>query len=50
MMIWLDNNRNSVNSINENFSRELLELFTMGEGNYTQQDVMEAAHGLTGYD
>ena len=49
MMIWLDNNTNNVNSINENFSRELLELFTMGEGNYTQQDVIEAARGLTGY-
>ena len=49
MMVWLDNDKNRVNSINENFARELLELFTMGEGNYTQQDVMEAARGLTGY-
>ena len=49
MMIWLDNMENRVGAINENFARELLELFTMGEGNYTQQDVMEAARGLTGY-
>ncbi len=49
MMIWLDNNQNSVGSINENFARELLELFTLGEGNYTQNDVVEAARALTGY-
>jgi len=49
MMVWLDNMENRVGAINENFSRELLELFTMGEGNYTQQDVMEGARGLTGY-
>tara|TARA_B100000029_G_scaffold494174_1_gene557587 strand:- start:8 stop:943 length:936 start_codon:yes stop_codon:yes gene_type:complete len=40
---------NRVGAINENFARELLELFTMGEGNYSQNDVMEAARGLTGY-
>jgi len=49
MMIWLNNEKNKAGSINENFSRELLELFTLGEGNYTQQDVMEGARGLTGY-
>jgi len=49
MMIWLDNNQNSIGSINENFARELLELFTLGEGNYTQTDVVEAARALTGY-
>ena len=49
MMIWLDNMENRVGAINENFARELLELFTMGEGNYTQEDVIEAARGLTGY-
>ena len=49
MMIWLDNNQNSVGSINENFARALLELFTLGEGNYTQNDVEEAARALTGY-
>jgi hypothetical protein len=35
--------------INENFSRELLELFTIGVGNYTQEDVIEAARAYTGY-
>ena len=49
MMVWLDNRENRVGAINENFARELLELFTMGEGQYTQQDVMEAARALTGY-
>ena len=49
MMVWLDNRENRVGAINENFARELLELFTMGEGEYTQQDVMEAARALTGY-
>ena len=49
MMIWLDNNQNIVDNINENFARELLELFTLGEGNYLQEDIVEAARGLTGY-
>ena len=49
MMVWLDNRENRIGAINENFARELLELFTMGEGNYTQEDVMEGARGLTGY-
>ena len=49
MMVWLDNNQNSVGNINENFARELLELFTLGEGNYTQEDITEAARALTGY-
>ncbi len=49
MMVWLNNNENTANSINENFGRELLELFTLGEGNYSQNDVYQAARGLTGY-
>ena len=49
MLMWLNNNENTVNSVNENFGRELLELFTLGEGNYTQNDVYEGARGLTGY-
>ena len=49
MMAWLDNRENRAGAINENFARELLELFTMGEGNYTQQDVIDGARGLTGY-
>jgi uncharacterized protein (DUF1800 family) len=49
MLVWLDNRFNRVNNINENFARELLELFTIGEGNYTQEDIIEAARAYTGY-
>ena len=53
MLIWLDNDQNyfvSENNFtfNENYARELLELFTMGEGQYTQFDIEEAARALTG--
>lgn len=49
MMIWLNTNANTVNHPNENFGRELLELFTIGVDNYTQTDVEEAARAFTGY-
>ncbi len=49
MMIWLNINANTVNHPNENFARELLELFTIGVDNYTQTDVEEAARAFTGY-
>lgn len=49
MLIWLDNNQNVVNEINENFAREVLELFTIGVGNYSQEDIVEAARAYTGY-
>lgn len=50
MLIWLNGDGNTVDSPNENFARELMELFTMGEGSgYTQQDVEEAARACTGY-
>ncbi len=49
MMIWLDTNRSTVSHPNENFSRELMELFTIGVDNYTQSDVEEAARAFTGY-
>ncbi len=50
MLMWLDGRRNTVVEPNENFSRELLELFTMGEGaGYTQQDVAEGARACTGW-
>lgn len=49
MLVWLDGNYNIVGDVNENYSRELLELFTMGVGNYTQNDVREAARAFTGY-
>ncbi|MCA9730283.1 MAG: DUF1800 domain-containing protein, partial [Candidatus Eisenbacteria bacterium] len=49
MLIWLDGQENRRGRINENFGRELLELFTMGIGNYTQEDVREASRALTGW-
>ena len=49
MIIWLDNQDNHKGSINENFGRELLELFTMGVGNYTEQDIKECARAFTGW-
>ena len=49
MIIWLDNQDNHKDAINENFGRELLELFSMGVGNYTEQDVQECARAFTGW-
>jgi uncharacterized protein (DUF1800 family) len=49
MIRYLDLDRSSADAPNENFARELMELFTMGEGNYTEMDVREAARAFTGY-
>ncbi len=49
MIIWLDNQDNHRDAINENFGRELLELFSMGVGNYTEQDIKECARAFTGW-
>src|SRR6185437_12271190 len=49
MLIWLDNNQNRKGSPNENYAREVMELFTVGIGNYTDTDVKEAARAFTGY-
>lgn len=49
MIIWLDNNDNHKDAINENYGRELLELFSMGIGNYTEDDVKECARAFTGW-
>ncbi len=49
MIIWLDNNTNHNGAINENYGRELLELFSMGVGNYTEQDIKECARAFTGW-
>lgn len=49
MIIWLDNQQNHKGAINENFGRELLELFSMGTGNYTEDDVKECARAFTGW-
>src|SRR6185436_5660556 len=57
MLVWLDGVTNVLGSPNENFGRELQELFTMGindvvtgEPNYTEQDVKEVARGFTGWN
>ena len=49
MLEYLDNQSNRKAKPNENLARELLELFTLGEGNYTESTVKEAARALTGY-
>jgi uncharacterized protein (DUF1800 family) len=49
MLIYLDNEKSNKDHPNENFAREVMELFTLGEGNYTEQDVREAARAFTGY-
>ena len=49
MLIWLDNASNVKQAPNENFAREVMELFTMGVDHYTQQDVTEAARAFTGW-
>ncbi|MBA3529482.1 MAG: DUF1800 domain-containing protein, partial [Propionibacteriaceae bacterium] len=49
MLIWLDGNNNTAKAPNENLSREFLELFSLGHGNYSEHDVREAARALTGW-
>src|SRR5439155_4213078 len=49
MMVWLDSNSNKRESPNENFARELFELFTLGAGNYSEADVKAAARAFTGW-
>ncbi|MGI9145823.1 MAG: DUF1800 domain-containing protein [Chloroflexota bacterium] len=49
MLIWLDNRLNRKGAPNENFAREVQELFTVGIGNYTEQDIKEAARAFTGH-
>lgn len=49
MLIWLDAGADRKASPNENFARELLELFTLGIGHYTEADVKEAARSFTGW-
>ncbi|MDP9290879.1 MAG: DUF1800 domain-containing protein [Verrucomicrobiota bacterium] len=49
MMIYLDVERNGKNKPNENFARELMELFTLGIGNYSEEDIQQAARAFTGY-
>jgi len=49
MLQFLNNQQNQKNHPNENFARELMELFTIGRGNYTETDVKESARAFTGY-
>jgi uncharacterized protein (DUF1800 family) len=49
MLQFLNNQQNQKNHPNENFARELMELFTIGRGNYTEQDVKESARAFTGW-
>ena len=49
MIFWLDNKDNHKEAVNENFGRELLELFSMGVGHYTEQDVRQCSHAFTGW-
>ena len=47
MLRYLDNEQNAAGHINENYARELMELFSLGIGNYTEQDIHEAARATT---
>ena len=49
MLNFLNNQQNKKQHPNENFAREVMELFTMGRGNYTEQDIKEAARAFTGW-
>ena len=49
MLMFLDNAQNLAKSPNENFARELLELFTLGEGHYSEADIVSAARAFTGW-
>ncbi|PQA97160.1 hypothetical protein B0A69_03735 [Chryseobacterium shigense] len=49
MLNFLNNQQNKKDHPNENFAREVMELFTMGRGNYTEKDIREGARALTGW-
>lgn len=49
MLQFLNNQQNQKNHPNENFAREVMELFTVGRGNYTETDIRESARAFTGY-
>jgi hypothetical protein len=49
MIVWLDNNNNVKGKPNENYAREIMELFSLGVGNYSEKDVREAARAFTGW-
>jgi uncharacterized protein (DUF1800 family) len=49
-MVWLDTNQSKKGQPNENYARELMELFSLGIGHYTETDIREAAKAFTGYE
>jgi uncharacterized protein (DUF1800 family) len=49
MLVWLDSNSNRRAAPNENYARELMELFALGIGNYTETDIKQAARAFTGW-
>jgi hypothetical protein len=49
MLVWLDSNSNVKGRPNENYARELMELFSLGVGNYSEKDIREAARAFTGW-
>ncbi|HEY9773815.1 MAG TPA: DUF1800 domain-containing protein [Planktothrix sp.] len=49
MIVWLDNNSNNKGKPNENYAREIMELFALGIGNYSEQDIKEGARAFTGW-
>ena len=49
MLVWLDSNSNRRAAPNENYAREIMELFALGIGNYTERDIREAARAFTGW-
>jgi len=49
MLVYLDGNKNRANELNENFGREVMEIFTLGIGNYTEDDVLAATAAFSGW-
>jgi len=49
MIVWLDNQQNRKGKPNENYAREVMELFSLGIGNYTEADIKEGARAFTGW-
>src|SRR4029078_6300334 len=50
MLIWLDTRDSKKGNPNENYARELMELFSLGIGHYTEQDIRQAARAFTGWE
>jgi uncharacterized protein (DUF1800 family) len=50
MMVWLDTDQSKKGKPNENYARELMELFSLGIGNYTETDIRQAARAFTGWE